>query len=125
MLGGSLEGREALTSGRKEPMTGHYGLGHVHQLALGAPSVISEHVEGGLLVDPVALHQDALRPLRNRPAAERAFEIVVLREATEDDVDGALQLLRIAAGDDVGEDASLGRLLDEPAILDVQDSDDR
>jgi hypothetical protein len=38
----------------------------------------------------VALHQDALGPLGQGAAAEGTFEVVVLGEAPQDDVDRAL-----------------------------------
>ena len=74
--------------------------------------MISEHVERRLLADAVPLHQDPLRPLRDGPPPERAFQIVVLGEAPQDDIDGALHLLGIMPLGDVGEDAALSGLLD-------------
>ena len=64
------------------------------------------------LVDAVALHEDALGALRERPPAKRAFEVVELGEAAQDDVDRALPVLGVGVGD-VGEDAALRRLLHE------------
>jgi hypothetical protein len=40
-------------------------------------------------------------PARLRPAGRSPFQVVVFGEASEHDVDGALQLLRIAAVDHV------------------------
>jgi hypothetical protein len=106
-------------------MSGHDPLGHLHELALGTSRVLTEHVEGGPLVDPMPLHQDALGSLRDSAATEGAFQVVVFGEAPEHDVDRALQLLGISAVDDIGEDPPLGRLVDERPVLDVQDRDDR
>jgi hypothetical protein len=50
--------------------------------------------------------------------------IVVLGEAAQDDVDGALPVLDVGVAD-VGEDASLGRLLDEVRIARVDEGDHR
>ena len=68
------------------------------------------------------LHQDALGPFDRGPAAERPLEVVVLREAAQDDVDGALPVLRLGVGD-VREDAALRRLLDEFRVGGVDEHD--
>ena len=57
-------------------------------------------------------------------AAERSLELVVLGEAAQDDVDRALPVLDLGVAD-VGEDAALGRLLDELRIARVQERDHR
>ena len=57
-----------------------------------------------MLVDLVALHQDAFGALGDGAAGEGTFQSVVLGEPAEDDVERALKLLRVAV-DDVGEDA--------------------
>ena len=85
------------------------------ELAVGGARVFAQHLEGGGLVDGVAFHQDALGPLGQRAATERAFEVVVLGEAAQHDVDRALPVLGVGVGD-VGEDAALGCLLDELGI---------
>jgi hypothetical protein len=54
-------------------MSGHDPLGHLHELALGTSRVLTQHVEGGPLVDPMPLHQDALGSLRDSAATEGAF----------------------------------------------------
>jgi hypothetical protein len=64
--------------------------GHVYKLSVRRSRVLTQHPEGSRLVDRVALHQDSFRPLGDRPAPERAFEIVVFGEAAQDDVDRAL-----------------------------------
>jgi hypothetical protein len=46
------------------------------------------------------------------------------RRAAKNDVDGALQLVGFAVGD-VGEDAALGRLVDEVAVIGLEDRDHR
>jgi hypothetical protein len=56
----------------------------------------------------VAFHQDSVAALGDGSATERTLEGVVLAEASKHDVDGALQLLRIVACDDVGENATSG-----------------
>ena len=66
---------------------GHDGGCDVDELAVVLPRAVVEHREGGLLVDGVALHQDSLRAFDHRPAAEGSFEVVVLGEASQHDVD--------------------------------------
>jgi hypothetical protein len=66
---------------------------------------------------PLARSVVARRP--NAP-----LEVVVLGEAPQDDVDRALPVLGFRVGD-VGEDAALGRLLDEVRIGRVDQDDDR
>jgi hypothetical protein len=41
---------------------------------MGPPGLVSEHVEGGLLVNAMSLHQDALGSFGDRPAGEGAFQ---------------------------------------------------
>lgn len=57
-------------------------------------------------------HQGPLRPLRHGSSSECAFESVVFSEPLEDDVEGALHLLRVMAVRDVGEDAPTRRLFE-------------
>ena len=52
--------------------------------------MLAKHLEGSALVDRMALHEYSLRALRDGAAPECAFEILVLGEAPEDDVDRAL-----------------------------------
>ena len=74
----------------------------------------------------MALHQDALGLLGDGPPPERAFELVKLGEAAQDDVDRALPLLAVAIGvGDIGEDAPLGSLPDEAGIGRVDERDHR
>ena len=84
---------------------------------------VAEHLERALLVDRVALHQDALRTLGDRAALERAFQVAELGEAAQDDLDRVLPLLRVAVGD-VGEDAALRRLDARSRIGRVEERDD-
>jgi hypothetical protein len=55
--------------------------------------MVTEHLEGGWLIDRMSLHKDPLGPLRDGPPAEGALELVVLGEPAEDDVDRALPVL--------------------------------
>jgi hypothetical protein len=106
-------------------MAGDDRVREVDELPVCATCVVPQHVEGGVLVDAVPLHQDPLRALGDGPSGEGSLEVVVLGEAPEDDVDGALHLLGTVAVRDVGEDAALGRLLDEVPILNVEHGDYR
>ena len=72
----------------------------------------------------MAFHQDALGTLGDGAPAERAFEIVVLGEAAQHDIDRALPILGVGVGD-VGEDAPLGGLLDELRSRRVKQDDHR
>ena len=56
--------------------------------------MLAEQFESDRLVHRVAFHENALRSLRDRSAAEGAFEVVVLGEASQHDVD--LPLLKLA-----------------------------
>ena len=73
--------------------------------------MVPQQLERALLVDPVALHENPFCALDHRASAEGAFEAVELGEATKDDVQRTLELLRVAVGD-VGEDSALRRLVD-------------
>lgn len=84
---------------------------NVDQLLSIVLRVGAEHLERPLLVDRMAGHQDPLRLLDHRPAAERSLEVLILGEALQRDVDRALQFLGVSV-DDIGEDAALGRLVD-------------
>ena len=99
-----------------------HGAGDVDQLATRAARLVAQHLERALLVDLVALHQDALGALRLRPAAERALQVVVLGEPVQRDVERALQLLRRAVHD-VGEHAALRRLVDERSVAALEHRD--
>src|SRR5579859_39594 len=63
-------------------------------------------------------------PARSSPAARTPLQALVLAEALQGDVDRALQLLR-GAVDDVGEHASLRRLVHVAGIAGVQDRNHR
>jgi hypothetical protein len=67
----------------------HNSRGNVDELPVRRARLLTEHLERDRLVHRVALHQDALRALGDRAAAECSLEVVVLREAAEDDVDRA------------------------------------
>ena len=86
--------------------------------------MLTEQLKSCPFVDRVAFHENALRPLCDGAAAEGAFEVVVLSEAAQHDVDRALPVLGVGIGD-VGEDATLGCLLDEVRIGRVDEGDDR
>src|SRR3954468_12707307 len=53
------------------------GGGDVAQLAVGVARLVAQHVERGGVVDGVAFHEDALGPLGDGAAPERAFKFVV------------------------------------------------
>ena len=71
-------------------------LGNLDELTPGVAGLGAEQLERALLVDAVALHQDALRPLRDGPATERPLQVPELGEALEDDLERALELVRLA-----------------------------
>ena len=75
----------------------------------------SEQLEGRVLTDGMALHQDPLGTLGDGAPPERALEVVVLGKTAQHDVDRALPFGRIVvfAIGDVGEDAALGGFADE------------
>src|SRR3954452_2068240 len=69
----------------------HHFLDHVDQLPPRAARLATQAVEGLLVADAVALHQDALRTLDSRPATERGQQLAVLPVALQSHVDAALQ----------------------------------
>lgn len=71
------------------------GRGEVDQFAVGGPRLVTQHREGCVLVDRVAFHQDPLCPFDRGAAPERALEVVVLGEATQNDVNRALPILDV------------------------------
>src|SRR4051812_12409195 len=66
-----------------------------HDRAPGVPGLTPEALEGLLLADPVALHQEALGALDPCPAVEGADEVAELAVALDRDVDAARQLGRV------------------------------
>src|SRR5690349_10866536 len=66
---------------------------NVDELSPRPSRVVPQQGEGVLLVDLVALHEDALGTLGLGAPAEGTLQVVVLGEAAEGDVEGALQLL--------------------------------
>jgi hypothetical protein len=62
---------------------------HVDELSVRRARVLTQHLEGRRLIDRVAFHEDALRTFGDGAATEGAFEIVVLGETAQDDVDRA------------------------------------
>ena len=78
--------------------------------------MVAQHPESLVGVDRVAGHQDSLRLLDHRAAAERSLQVVVLGEPLQGDVDRALQLLG-GRVDEIGEDAAFRRLPDICRIL--------
>jgi hypothetical protein len=81
--------------------------------------VCAEELECLLLVDSVDGRQDAFCAFDDRAPAEGAFEVVVLGEAAQDDVECRLELVHFAV-DEVGEDAALGCFVDEVWVFDVE-----
>ena len=69
--------------------------GDVSELSAVVLGVVSEHFESFVRVDGMACHQDALGLLDRCSASEGAFEVVVLGEPLQGDVDCALQLLGV------------------------------
>jgi hypothetical protein len=55
----------------------------VDQLPVCRKRVLTEQLKSRRLVNRVAFHEDALRALGDGAAAEGAFEVVVLGEATQ------------------------------------------
>ena len=96
----------------------------VDELAVVDARLLAQHLERARAVDGVTFHQDPLRAFDERAASERAFQIVILGEATKDDVDRALPVLDVGVAD-VGEDAAPRRLPDEAGIARMQERDDR
>jgi GTP-binding protein LepA len=86
--------------------------------------MLAQHLERVLFVDRMALHQDPLGALGKGAALERSFEVTVLGEPPEDDLDRALPVLWVAVGD-VGEDAAFCRLDHEFRIRFVQKRNNR
>ena len=66
-------------------------------LRLAVARLLAQHLEGARLVDRVAFHQDALGALGERAAPEGAFEVVVLGEPAQHDVDRALPVVASAS----------------------------
>jgi HAD superfamily hydrolase (TIGR01458 family) len=70
-----------------------------------------QQAEGAGLVDAVAFHQDALGTLGQRVAPERAFELVILGEAAQHDVERVALIMN----DEVKEDFAQLDEVDEDA----------
>jgi hypothetical protein len=68
--------------------------------------VLTQQVEGLLLIDRVTLHQDPFGPLGDGSPPERTLKRVVFGEALEREVHRALHLLEITRVRDGGEDAA-------------------
>jgi hypothetical protein len=69
--------------------------GEVDEFAVVDARPLAQHLKRGVLVDGVAFHEDALRAFDLGSAAERAFEVLILREAAQDNIDRALPVLDI------------------------------
>ena len=65
-------------------------LGHIDKLAARPPGVSPQHVERLAFVERVALHQDALGTFDQGAASEGSLEVLILGEASQNDVDRAL-----------------------------------
>jgi len=70
----------------------------------------------------VSFHQDPLRPLRDGASLERIFEVAVVGEAAQHDVDRALPVVVIV---DVCEHAQLRRFAEEVRVGLVEQCDHR
>ena len=70
---------------------------YVDELPVRRARVLTEQLKSRRLVDRVTFHENALCQLRDRAAAEGAFEVVVLGEAAQHDVDRALPVLGSAS----------------------------
>ncbi len=83
-----------------------------------------EDREGGVCVDAVALHEDALRLLDDRAPAERALQVLEFGVAAQRDLDRASELRRIGSiDDDVREHAAFRGLFHVRRIGDVEKRD--
>src|SRR5919202_6980786 len=96
----------------------------VDQRPPGVARLGADALERLAVTEPVALHEDALRPLDPRAAVEGAQQLRELAVALEGDVDRALQL-GLVRRVDVGEHAALGGGVDEVAAGVVGERDDR
>ena len=67
--------------------------GEIDQLAVGHARLFAQHLKSAVLANGVAFHQDALGAFGQRPAPERAFEVLVFGKAAQHDVDRALPVL--------------------------------
>lgn len=100
-----------------------HGLRNLDELAPAVLGALAEHHERPLGVDRVALHENPLRLLDDRAAAERLLETVVLGEGLQGGVDGALELGRVVM-DDAREHPAAGGLANEPGVVVGQQGDD-
>src|SRR4051794_13103141 len=91
---------------RQQPMAVHDRGRDIAELGVGPARLVAQHLEGLSVIYRMTLHQDALCPLGDRSTAERALEVVVLRESAEHDVDRALPVLDVGVCD-VREDSAL------------------
>ena len=91
---------------------------------IDAESLSAEELERFFLSDRMAFHQDSLRPLGERTAAESALEVLVFRKAQQDDLDCIAPDLRLVVVD-VGEHASFCRLGDEGRVRGMKQRDHR
>jgi uncharacterized membrane protein YbhN (UPF0104 family) len=113
-------------AGRRQQRTGieHRGRDS-DELPASAAGLVAEHPEGCFLVDPVPFHQDPLGAFDHRAASERALQCVVLGEATQDDLDGALELLITRRVREIREHTTSRSFADEGRILGTNQHDHR
>ena len=98
---------------RERPDVALVGLGESSDHALmliekivqdsACPVIVLIHATDPEFVREASKHENALGALDGGPTAERSLEVVVLREAPQNDVDGALPVGALTVGD-VGED---------------------
>src|SRR5437660_1064408 len=107
-FGAAMRGRDAPSACRAPPwgrvMLGQEAVALEDELGRGGESQVlvarlaAQHLEGGVLVEAVALHQDALGPLDQRALLERGLDVRVVGEAPRGDVDRAAQRDRREVG---------------------------
>src|SRR5919107_2044335 len=100
--GRRARGRRIGRLGQQRVPLGDRG-GDVDHGAVATAGMVAEAIEGPALVDAVALHEDALRPLDERAPLERGLETVHLLDelallgvAADRDLDGGLDRLGVA-----------------------------
>ena len=68
---------------RQQAVQLYHRLGDVDELAAGVSRVVAQQLERALVVELVALHEDAFGPLDHGAPAERTLEALELGEAAQ------------------------------------------